>query len=174
MILRFYQDVQAVKKRVVEGNQYVRICNGKKRGSIAQVVEVKHVTLSNHVFRLKICGYRQFWLKGKYLEYLPDYRGETRLVITDKPPVVKDILGKNIQVGSVITFSKVLNPGTNSVAELVVAVVKEIKVNGSIIVQPLCASCGRVPQARFVVRTNRYLILDRSLMADLVLSKLSN
>jgi hypothetical protein len=173
MILRFYQDVQTVKKRALEGSQYVRICHGNKRGSIARVVDVKHITLSNHNFRLEITGCRLFWLKGKYLEYLPDYRGETKLVITDTPPDVHDMLGKQIGVGSVITFSKVFNPESNKKAELVVGVVKEIKINGSIMVQPIQATCDRCPQSLFAIRTNRYLILDRNLMSDLVMSKLT-
>jgi hypothetical protein len=174
MILRFYQDANAVKKRAVEGNQYVRICHGTKRGSIARVVDVKHINFSNHNFRLQIAGCRLFWVKGKFLEYLPDYTGETKLIVTSEPPVITDILGKRIRIGSVITFPKILNAQDNTVAELVVGVVKEIKVNGSIVVQAIRASCDKCPQSLFVVRTKRYLIIDRDLMSDLVMCKLAN
>jgi len=173
MILRFYQDAEVVKKRALEGDQYVRICWGPKRGSIARVVDVKHITYSNHNFRLYIQGKKHFWVKGKFLEYLPDYVGETKLVLAQEPPTLLDMMGKRITMGCIIVFYKLLNTNATTMPELIIATVKGIKVNGHIVAHPIKASGDWPSNEVIILRTAKCLIIDRNLISELLLCKLS-
>jgi hypothetical protein len=175
MVLKFYQEAENVKKLVAKGEQFVQVTKGEKRGSIARVVDVKHIKYSHHQFKLQIDGCRKFWLKGKFLNHLPEYTGSTMLVKPKHSLQIDDILGKEIIVGCVIIFYKVIVPGISSIPELVVGTVKAIDINGNILVKPIIISgeCSHALEL-LTLRNNRCLIINRNLLDDIMVYKLAH
>lgn len=174
MVLRFYQQAEEIKKLSYEGDQFVEVCHGLKRGSIAKVIDVKHINYSTHQFHLHIDGHRDFWIKGKFLNYLPDHIGGTVLIVTNNLPQLADMMGKLITSGCVIIFYKIIDPSSTSIPELVIGTVKSIHNNGNIVVKPIIVSSDCIELIEsLTLKNNRCLIIDRNLVDRILIEKLA-
>jgi hypothetical protein len=172
MNLRFYHDARTVKNLAVKGKEFVKICNGQKRGSVGKIIAVRHKNFNNNEFQLEINGCKPFWIKGEHLQWLPGHTGDTILVDATDPPEVFDMMGKSISNNAVIVFNKVIDPNTTTSVDLVVGTVRSIEMNGCIRVKPIVNSGESTCKQDVMLRNNKCLVIDKELIDSLVIYKL--
>ena len=176
MILQFYQAAEIVRRLMAaHKEQYVKIIAGKRKGSVAKVVSVRHVNYRHNQFYLEIGTRRKFWLHGKHLEHLPTYCGDTFQIISNDLPPIYDIMGKQIRIGNVIIFHKIIDDTSCVRHQLIIGTVILIRHSGSLVIKPIInGKSNKSLHNLITLRNNRCLIIRRNNIYDLVLLKLTN
>ena len=176
MSLNDYNTAQTLSLVIAKKAQYVKIITGERAGSIGRIVEVKSKFFSQHDYRIKIEGRKEFWQSGATLELLENHNGETVFVKNTVIPTKVDFMGREITTGVVL-----LVPRTNSEnsVEMVLGTVKRISPSGAIYVRPIkmgneiVSSEDNVNDIR-VGAPDRAMVMDRDTVQGIVMMKLSN
>lgn len=170
MSLNHYNAATGLIAEMENGPQYVRVTAGSKLGSVGRVMEVRSKYYSVHDYRLQVGEKRSFWMKGGDLEHLPDWKGGTRLEINNNTPIHNDLMGNQIEVGSVLLFARG-NEGTK--ADMSMGTVRKISPKGAIWVKLFKNSQGDMPSALVrVAKPNSAMILSKHTMDQVLLAKL--
>ena len=109
MTLNAFENATALIQAMEHGPQYARVISGNRIGSIGRVMQVRTKYYSVHDYQLHIQGRRKFWIKGNEITHLQHYSGETTYCYQQQSVNQKDLLGRELEIGQSVLFSKTID-----------------------------------------------------------------
>lgn len=173
MSLNNFNTATALIKAMESGAQYVRVVAGPREGSVGRVMQVTSKYYSAHEYQISIKGKRAFWVKGSDLEHLPDWRGGTHYARNDETPSYNDLMGRRIEVGHTLVFSR--RSGENGSSDMVMGTVKKISDKGAIYTKLFMSSQdgGCSSTLVRVGKPGSAMIIDKGTTDQVMLAKLA-
>lgn len=172
MSLNNFNTATSLIKAMESGAQYVRVTAGPRKGTVGRVMSVKSKYYSAHDYQLAVKGRRSFWMKGSDLEHLEDWKGGTHHARNDETPTFNDLMGREIEVGHTLVFSRRANETSGS--EMVMGTVRKISSKGAIYAKLFHSSQGGVDTSLVRVgKPGSAMIIDKGTTDQVMLAKLA-
>lgn len=172
MSLNNFNTATSLMKAMEAGAQYVRVTAGPRKGTVGRVMAVKTKYYSAHDYQLAVKGRRSFWMKGSDLEHLEDWKGGTSHSRCDETPTFNDLMGRQIEVGHTLVFSR--RASETSGSEMVMGTVRKISDKGAIYAKLFHSSQGGVDSSLVRVgKPGSAMIIDKGTTDQVMLAKLA-
>lgn len=172
MDLQTYTTAASIKEQTSTSVVYARVIKGRRQGTVGRIIDVRSPYYSQHFYRLSVTGKRPFWVKDEVLELLTDWQGETQYCFDrDSVPTHKDMMGRDITLGSVLVFPRLITSGS---VEMIMGTVRRISDSGTIYVAPFRNSDRDSPEKEVSVgKPHRSTIIDKDTINQIMLTKMS-
>lgn len=171
--LNNYEMATSLKEEVATSNTFARIVSGRRAGTVGRITDVRTLYFSDHEYRIRVQGRKQFWVKGSQLQLEFDHDGSTSFVEdTTTIPQYSDLQGRELRRGQTVVYPHF---DVDAGVQMVMGTICKVSDSGTLYMKPFNIN-GELGGDSKLIRLNvprRAMIVDRQTVDVTMMAKLS-